>query len=209
MIEILDDRLKPAKYLAVAFTGVMHGLGGLSFEFYKSLSTTDCAALFVRDLNRYWYQYEEDIVQGVVRRIRAAAAQVGAERVVCLGNSMGGFGALLFGSLAGADAILGFVPQSGIEPAVMDELGDPRFMEFRVAIPAYPFGDLLRLRPAAGQVVVCCGTDEPFNTAHLGRLRSRWRCETIIVPDMGHDAARQLKARGELMPMVERVVVGR
>lgn len=209
MIEILDSELRPASHLIVAFTGVSHGLGGLEFEFYKSLRGIDCAPLFVRDSKVRWYQYDRPTVTGIASQIQGAAMRAGAQRIVCLGNSMGGFGALLFGSLCHAAAILAFVPQSGISPEVMSELDDPRFGPQRAAIAEYPFGDLLDEARPRGHVVVCCGSGDIHDLRHAERIAAAWPCEKIVVPDCHHDAARKLKERGELLPLIERVAIAR
>ena len=205
MIEILDSELRPASHLIVAFTGVSHRLGGLDFEFYKSLRGIDCAPLFVRDSKVRWYQYDRPIVAGIASQIQGAALRVGARRIVCLGNSMGGFGALLFGSLCHAAAILAFVPQSGISPEVMSELDDPRFGPERAAIAEYPCGDLLNEARPTGHVVVCCGSGDIHDLRHAERIAAAWPCEKIVVPDCHHSAAQKLKERGELLPLIERV----
>ena len=45
MIEFLDTGLRPAPILTVAFTGISHALGGLHFDFGKSLSGVESATL--------------------------------------------------------------------------------------------------------------------------------------------------------------------
>jgi hypothetical protein len=60
MFEFRDEALKPHDCLVVAFTGLGHALGQIPFEFHRTLSGTDCAPLYVRDLARRWYQYGPD-----------------------------------------------------------------------------------------------------------------------------------------------------
>jgi hypothetical protein len=208
MIELLNFEPTPARHLVIAFAGVRQRFGGIPFEFHKSLGSLDCSAMFVRDTEPRWYQYSGAEISTSIERIRAAVKETGAVRVICLGNSMGGYGALLFGALCNADAIVSFAPQSAIDPAILHELGDTRFDAFTRAIPAFPFGDLLRITPASGQVVTCFGDDEPLDRVHAERLRPTWNCEQIVVPNSGHDVAAKLKERGELLPMLSRIIAG-
>ena len=79
MIEILDAELKPARHLIVAFTGVAQRLGGIPFEFHRTLGSIDtCAALFVKDTGCRWYQYPEAAVAEVIETIRSAKQETGA-----------------------------------------------------------------------------------------------------------------------------------
>jgi len=53
----------------------------------------------------------------------------GAKRLVVAGNSAGGYAALLFGTLLGADLVLAFAPQTTIDPKALAEMGDHRWDE--------------------------------------------------------------------------------
>jgi pimeloyl-ACP methyl ester carboxylesterase len=202
MIEILDRELRSARHLVVAFTGIAHKLGGIPFEFHKSIGAIRCAPLFVRDLKCQWYQYDEAAIIAVTERIEQARRSTGAERLVCLGNSMGGFGALLFGSMLNADAILAFCPQTTIDPAVTSALGDDRWRAYQDKIVSYPRGDLAKEIPARGRVIVCYGRDDKLDAAHVERVRPSWKPREVIVDDAHHDAAAALKARGQLLPLI-------
>jgi pimeloyl-ACP methyl ester carboxylesterase len=206
-IQILEEHLRPARHLVVAFTGIQHGLGGIPFEFHKSLPHLDCAPMFVRDAGQRWYQYEDACLAEVVRRIEAARASTGAATVTCLGNSMGGFGAMLFGSLCRADAILAFVPQTTISPAAMAALGDRRYDEWTRHIPAYYRDDLLAFGRPTASITICLGDGEPLDTAHAARL-SDWNCTIVRVEKSGHDVAATLKERSQLMPLISRAIGG-
>ncbi len=206
MIEVLESALRPCDRLVVAFTGVSHALGAIPFEFHKSMGALDCAALFVRDLGRRWYQYDEATIADLTGRIRQAVARSGASRVTFLGNSMGGFGALYFGARLNADAILAFAPQTAIDPVVTEAFGDDRWREHQATIAAYPFGDLAREAPAKGRVAVYYGASADLDAAHVNRLAAHWPMEQVAIPDCGHDVAGRLKAQNELIPLIARTI---
>jgi hypothetical protein len=206
MIEYLEE-LKPSRRLVVAFTGVGHGLSGLPFDFHRSVSGLDCAALFVRDLACSWYQYTDGSIGETVKRIHRSAEHVGADRIICLGNSMGGFGAILFGHLAGAHAVLAFSAQTAISPEATAALGDFRWTEYQSRIASYPHGDLASLPPPARRTTLCYG-DQALDVAHAERLPLDWGSERIVVKGAGHAAAKHMKARGDLIPLLLDVVNG-
>jgi hypothetical protein len=208
MINVSTDLLKPSRCLVVAFAGVRQKLGGIKSEFYRSLERLDCAALFVRDLECRWYQYDPPVVEELETQIRAAIDQTGAQRLVCIGNSMGGFGALLFGARLGADAILSFAPQTAIEPAVTNVLGDHRWREYQTRIPRFPFGDLAVCVAAKARPIICCGAEDRLDRAHAERLATAWPIEQIVVHSAGHDAAARLRDHGRLVPLIEQAIGG-
>ena len=125
-------------------------------------------------------------------------------RIVCLGNPMGGFGALMFGSLLQADAVLAFCPQTVIDPVVTESIGDRRWASYQTDITDYPFGDVTRL-PQPPNVTICYGADELLDVAHVDRLG--WTFKRIVTSG-GHDAVGKLKERGELTPIIASIVRG-
>jgi pimeloyl-ACP methyl ester carboxylesterase len=207
MIEYLETELCQSHVLAVAFTGISHGLGGIHFEFGRSLGKIRCATLLVRDIGLRWYQYGPDdpsAAGAVVARIRYTAKRAGAKRIVCIGNSMGGFGALLYGSLLQADAVIAFCPQTAIDPAITSAMGDRRWSNYQTNIPDYPYGDISRL-PQPRNVTVCYGSNDSLDVAHVDRLK--WAVKRIVMPS-GHGAVRELKNQGKLIPLLSDVVFG-
>jgi hypothetical protein len=179
MIEFRDDALQPHDCLVVAFTGLGHALGQIPYEFHRTLTGTDCAALYVRDLARRWYQYGPDDgcsdPQRVAAGIREAKARCGARRLVMLGNSMGGFGALLFSVLVPeTDAVLAFAPQTVIIPEIVRTFGDLRWIGIWRELPAFPFGDLAALPPPRADVTLIYDHCQPSERAHVKRLVKVW-----------------------------------
>ena len=59
--------------------------------------------------------------------VRAVATQHGARRIITLGSSMGGFGALLVGALVDAEEAIAIAPQTNLTPAWRSEHGDTRW----------------------------------------------------------------------------------
>lgn len=70
------------------------------------------------DISHTW-QFIASVVRGIVQ----------PARISTLGLSMGGFAALKYSSLLGADTAIGFSPQFSIDPAVVKDRRWQRFME--------------------------------------------------------------------------------
>lgn len=197
MIEFHDVTPGATGHLIVAFTGISQGLGGIPFEFHRSLGSVRAKALFVRDTAQRWYQYEQTVVDATVERIRVEAAAAGATRVSCIGNSMGGFGALLFGALCQADAILAFAPQTTILPAQTAAMDDRRWQVHQNRMETFPFGDIDALPAPTARVTVHYGADAALDAAHAARLT--WPHRRIAHPGCGHNVASFLRERAELV----------
>jgi len=206
MIEIREDALKQHDCLVVAFAGLGHALGGIPYEFHRTLSGVDCAALYVRDLGRRWYQYgpgdgDSDPRQ-VIKRIRQAKKHCGARRLVFLGNSMGGFGALMYAALMPqADAVLAFSPQTVILPG-----HDERWLSYWQEIPNPRYGDLAALPRPKADVLLIYDEFNPLERKHIRHLLQTWpRCHVRMSPG-NHDVAASLLASGELAPLIARAI---
>jgi pimeloyl-ACP methyl ester carboxylesterase len=98
------------------------------FEFTSSLTVK---RMFVRDPERVWFQRG---IPGFGQTIDEAAASLRLvleeqeiERLVMIGNSAGGYGAMVFGALLEADLVLAFSPQTFLDRAWMEEGGDRRW----------------------------------------------------------------------------------
>ncbi len=123
------DKDAPSSALLIAFGGLDSAFGMPPFEFLRVTEETQAKRLFVRDLHGAWYHRGfsgggiEEVRDFLAREIEAC----GAERVVMVGSSAGGYAALLFGSLLRADVVLSFSPQSTIDLDELHRLGDRRW----------------------------------------------------------------------------------
>lgn len=103
------------------------------FDFKNVLSSfVDFDKLYVRDLDRLYYMHGlknsapsikelQELIQGYMSRRDYKA-------VVTLGASSGGFGALLYGNLIGADKIIAFNPQTVLSKEKEEEINDNIYM---------------------------------------------------------------------------------
>lgn len=115
---ILTDYTADSKDMLIAFGGISGEIGVPVFEFFKLLSDFPVKKLFLRDLRQSWYQNGVpgfgQTIDEVAANIKAQIIQQQVTRVVMIGNSAGGFAALLFGWILGADEVLAFSPQTFI-----------------------------------------------------------------------------------------------
>lgn len=115
--------------LMVVFSGRQQGIASMTiFEFKNFLEEhyPDYDKLFLKDEKVLWYTegitaISNDIGE-TVEYLRRYIARY--SKVVFIGASMGGFAALLYGSILNIDTIIAFRPQTFLSYVLPDFLGD-------------------------------------------------------------------------------------
>ncbi len=152
------DMTSDSRTLLLAFGGLVGQIGIPPFEFFSLTAQVPVKRLFVRDLRQAWYhrgipRYGSGVPQ-VADALRPLLARQEVDRLVVAGASAGGYAALLFGTLLGAEEVLCFAPQTVLDLDTLAAMGDHRW-DWRLgrqtaagAVDAR-FSDLRRVLPAA------------------------------------------------------------
>jgi len=197
-----------AGFACVTFGGIAQGLGVPVFEFFRTLQAAGIDSLFIRDPSQGWYQKPIPDLgpepQAMAERISALVAECLPRRpVVAVGNSMGGFAAMLFSKLCGFEAAVAFSPQTFITPELRARHDDHRWQEKIDAIPALQLGDLRSvLAQGSAQVKIFSGARDRLDVVHARHLEGLPRVSVTLLPECGHDASRWLKGQGRLEEVI-------
>jgi acetyl esterase/lipase len=185
------------------------------FEFARSLGATPAKTTFVRDHAGAWYhrgvQGVGPDVDSVAAHLREVAAAADVDDVVLLGNSAGGYAALLFGALLGWDAYA-FSPQTFIDPQMLAACEDHRWALYVDALgdemdPRY--ADLLPvLRQSEGRFHVYYPSELRLDVIHAERLEEVPRVSLHGIRYAGHGLVQSLRASGWLQSFLEALVSG-
>lgn len=188
--------------LAVAFSGVGTKPRELPEpEFMGSVNQQGRhPALFVSDASRSWMNGP-----GIATQIRDAVVQkmdeLGCERVVALGNSMGGFAALCLAKLMPVDFVLAVVPQFSARQDLVPE--ETRWRHLRGRIRDWPFPQVPDLRGTETKVLILHG-DSADERIHAARFpQAEGKVAHFIFPKAGHNLARWLKSSGHLRSIIQ------
>jgi hypothetical protein len=206
-----------SRTLLLAFGGLVGQIGIPPFEFFSLTATVPVKRLFVRDLRQAWYHrgipdYAPGLPQ-VADALRPLLAEQELERLVVAGASAGGYAALLFGTLLGAEEVLCFAPQTVLDLDILAEMGDHRW-DWRLgrqteagAVDAR-FTDLRRVLPAArcGETSYRIYFDDSLGAdrIHGERLAGLPGVRLYRFGHGSHNIARSLRDKGAL----ERVLRG-
>lgn len=170
------------------------GLGGRRkvYEWWGTFQQIEANIVAVHDEHMRWWQQD---TEATAEAIGQAVGEAGGGRVVGLGASAGGFGALLFGSLCGFDATMAFVPQTICGPGKR-EMGDSRWPNECLSLRySGPYSDLTTLKLAPSVIHVA---NDPLDMMHCGRVRS----ERVFYRTGGHNLPEMLKKEGRLHEVV-------
>jgi len=121
------------KNLYIFFGGRAAGIAMPPFEFYNAAKILDENKIFIRDFSQCWYQDGlpgiSDDIDSTAQYIKDQINKLKPDNLFFVGNSMGGFAAILFSSLIGAGEVIAFAPQTFISPILRVKYMDTRWLK--------------------------------------------------------------------------------
>jgi hypothetical protein len=186
----------------LSFTGIGRAMAGIDLQTPEfSRSNLDARKLFVIDKHRSW---GNRLDWARLERIVSGVAQGG--RVVTLGNSMGGFTAMLGAARFGASDAIAFVPQWSIDPAIVPR--ETRWTDYRAGAGPIVHRDLSDALDGRCRFHVFFG-DHPMDRIHSALFpRDRDNLDLFLVRGGGHEVGRFLKEKGQLYSVIDACLDG-
>ena len=190
--------LDPKPIANVIVFGGLRPQGGYvvpAFEFVKSFTDLRFNVIFIRDLSQRWFNFG---IKGFSLDMADTAEQLRYQidtrfdrslPLYTVGNSAGGYGAIYFGEVLGADTVLAMVPQTMIDLNVLARFGHAGWEQmgkFQAIVPN------LRavMTGKAARVHIVVGKHSPEDVIHAGNLAG---CENVYIEIMDgkHDVGRR------------------
>jgi pimeloyl-ACP methyl ester carboxylesterase len=218
-IALCADLRGDSHTLLIAFGGIRGQLAVPPFEFFRATRGIPVKRLFVRDLRQAWYHLGVPgygtSVEGLAEALRDLLARHDVDRLVVTGNSMGGYAALVFGTLLGANTVLAFGPQTVLDPDALLAMQDHRWEdllgELRAAgaLDAH-WTDLRRALPGQrrGRIRYELYFDDSLRPErlHAERLLGIEGVRLYRFGRGGHEVARSLREAGALDVILRRAL---
>ncbi|MEO8529622.1 MAG: hypothetical protein ABI459_00215 [Deltaproteobacteria bacterium] len=160
--------------------------------------------LAITDLKRTWYSQPE-VLDDISRAFDATVARLKPTRIVAVGNSMGGYGAILFSAKFGFEITLAIAPQYSMKEAVVNE---GRWSDYR-----QNFGPKLAeslgesLEKSTATTVILHGLLGP-DIRHFEHIVMRPGLHHGLIRRETHGVGFVLKARGRLAPFITSTFAG-
>lgn len=207
--EIILHSLKPdSDVLLIAFGGVGEHFGIPRFEFLKILSTFNINVLFVRDIQRAYYQYgikKGGNITETLAILEEEIEKINPKKMLIFGNSAGGYAALLFGFLLSTKSYPISEVHAFAPIFLTDEIVDNTYRHYFNIEPEYFRLDKLFSKgfvPFA-KFHIYYALDEKPDVIFASQFNQFSWFYHHIYHDGGHDLIKELKKRGELFSIIE------
>lgn len=205
---LISVKNRSAERTVVCFSGPV---AGDRYHFYRSFDDADVNVVFVKESVAGWFQYGlpgADGYKGLKDFLSSLISSIGGKELYCFGASMGGYAALLYGSLLNAKRVLTFGPRTYVHPTYIT---NSKLVE-RNGINE----DIQKIFPlikdyvsSGGEIINVCGSDEWLDLFHVARLEKLASVRNLTVPNAGHNVGAWLKEQGELNHfMVDSLLTG-
>jgi pimeloyl-ACP methyl ester carboxylesterase len=188
----------------VAFSGVGLQLDGIpQEEFVTTLQGATHSQYFVVDKNRSWYNATAlDIVTTLTPLLDRY------RKVVTLGNSMGGFGAVYFASrLPNVRAAISFSPQFSVDPKMVPH--ETRWQIYRSNIKTWSVRHAMEQASGEPEMMIFFGKSSEGDAEHMALFQDYATRRTAILSleEAEHGTARHLKRSGLLGETLDKIVI--
>lgn len=211
------DDPRGAPVMLVFFAGIGGAFGGLpAFEFRHTVARVRTNQVFVRDPSSLWYlkgvRGAGSSAEELAAYLREECRRRGAKRVVTVGNSAGGYAAILFGVLIGADEVHAFSPKTRLLERsdfhseaklriLLDHVGrDHPYLDLTRFLAEHADGPtLIHIHYANGDKVDATHALRVKGLPNVRLWRYRWRTHALV---------KVLKDYGVLRPILTSAIAG-
>lgn len=197
--------------LVISFTSYgTHSIPAGDFEWKNIVGSFAVHKIFMRDSFQHWYRsaclgFSPSLLH-TIASIKAYIATHGITKVITIGSSMGGHGALLFGSLLHADHCISLAPQVNLHRDFLLPNGDLRWQAKMTEINMIGYDDLdlaeIVKRSPPGETLVYFDAAVALDKIHAETLTG---LPNIALIDAGigeHEVAYALAKSGEITRML-------
>lgn len=156
--------------------------------------------LFVTDRRQGWFQ-GRTFSAAVLRVVSNYVARHRLRRLMTVGVSMGGYGALSYAADLGAKSALAFAPQYCPRPDTFPE--DTRWAEARARIPEFSRAPLNSVMDSQIQYTLLHGRWNAEDKQHWQAFAQGPGIDHFLADNSNHDVIDPLRAAGVLYPVVD------
>jgi pimeloyl-ACP methyl ester carboxylesterase len=211
----LIDAVPGSRNLLISFGGIAHGLPIPVFEFIRSLDQYKVNKIFIRDFKQCWYTNGINGISNTpyetIEYLRELINKYGQDKTVFIGNSSGGYAALVYGQILNVSEVHAFSPQTFIDSWQRLIYWDRRwrkeisnlngkyceFFDLKKVFKKYP--------EYSGKHHVYWDKRHRLDNIHAMRIRSMF-IEHYGYTKGGHEVIKQLRNSGKLDDILMRAL---
>ncbi|MGE4303763.1 MAG: alpha/beta hydrolase [Novosphingobium sp.] len=199
-----------SKITFVIFGGISEGIGIPPFEFRRMMADIPANRIYVRDFAQAWYHAGIDdsapSLDGAVATIKSMLDSIDTQHTIFVGNSMGGFAALLLGNKLRADKVIAFAPQTYVSPFKRLKTRDFRWMRqiTRMYVanglskPTYDLRKYLSASSYKPSSDIYYGEASRLDKLHAQNVTDVENVKLHAFSGEGHGLVKELRASGRL-----------
>lgn len=192
------------------FGGIAAGIAMPPFEFYHSSKIINENKIFIRDLKQCWYHSGlsgiSNDIPSTARFISKEIQRYNPKRVFFVGNSMGGYAAILFTALIGYGNAIAFAPQTFINPILRLKYNDNRwakqiFNTYKCSLfkkKAWDLKPFLLKCNNNQKISIFVAKDHQLDYIHAQHLRHSNAVKIYDFKSGGHEIVKVLRNSGKL-----------
>lgn len=202
---------KNGENLYVFFGGIANGIAMPPFEFFNASRIINENKLFLRDFNQMWYHnglldISTDI-NTTANFIKSEINKLNPKKIIFIGNSMGGYGAIMFANLIeNIDEVIAFAPQTFISKNLRSTHNDKRwekqiFQLYENSQNKNKYFDLKEMLISINSKVkisIFVSKDDILDRLHALHLKEIPGVSIYEFDDGGHGIVKKLKDDGKL-----------
>lgn len=186
------------------------------FNFFFLTKWEDTDVLLVRDVENSWYQEpvagDEQSSDKMFEFIKKTSQKY--RKVICIGSSMGGYGAIFFGHRLKNASIISICPQVFLEKEKLDKIGDYR--HYRDINRSYYLSKckentfIGNMNPVSGnKIVVFFGSKDKKDLKLSRAIKKNHSYSLFFLKNLGHAAVDALHGSGALALIIRDALEGR
>ncbi|MBK3517683.1 hypothetical protein [Carboxylicivirga marina] len=214
-VSVIKDISEVNSTLIVVFGGIACKLPIPVFEFMKSLDKYNVDKVFIRDFHQAWYQLGlkglSTSVEETVIYLKKLLNSSYYKKVIFIGNSAGGFAAMLYGWLINVDEVHAFAPQTFTNKLNRYIYRDYRWLEqikeLHSKLPSSKYQDLKRIQKCIRKTKthIYWDCNDRLDNNHTTRLKHN-SITKLAFNKGGHNVIKLLKQDGQLDTILESIL---
>lgn len=192
----------------IAFGGIGGALAIPPYEFFNLTHNLDVNKIYMRDLSQTWYHSG---LPGISKNIdetafflRRKIGESDTNKVVVLGNSMGGYAAILFGLLIKADIVHAFSPHTFIH--VSDYIRYKQQIQYvhnNFSSKYFDLKDVIQAHNNTGEFNLYYDSTNRLDKKHVMHLKGERNVVLHAFRGGGHALVRTMRDSGELQKIIK------
>ncbi len=200
--------------MLIACGGIYGAMGIPPFEFFQATKFLPINKIYLRDPFQCWYHYGlpgiADDLSGIAQYLNSILDSHGINKCVLIGNSMGGFAAILFGILLNAQVVHAFSPQTFIDQFSRWRFSDRRWQKQINKIYLLKSKKILNLKKKLakknydGIFNIYYSLADPLDVIHAKQVEKCKNIQLYSYQTGGHNLIKSLRDAGELSDLIQR-----